>query len=305
MKGKIVFLVGPTAVGKSEVAVRLAESINGEIISCDSMQVYKGMDTLTSQPAPILRKKIAHHLAAVVSPGKEYSVCLWRAQAVKKIQEILKKKKIPLFVGGTGLYMSVLIDGIFEARAAKSIRSRLQKDLKHFGCAYLYNRLQSVDPQAARKIHPHDARRIIRALEVFTSTGQPISFLQKQRKGLFGQGYEIKIFCLNMEREALYQRIDTRVEKMFCQGLVAEVRGLLRKKLSKTAGSAIGIKELKGCFDGQYDLQEAKELIQRHSRNYAKRQLGWFRKDKRVNWINIAELEKPGQTACRIKKKLY
>ncbi|MDP2940862.1 MAG: tRNA (adenosine(37)-N6)-dimethylallyltransferase MiaA [Candidatus Omnitrophota bacterium] len=304
MKGMIVFLVGPTAVGKSEIAGRLAKKINAEIVSCDSMQVYKGMDILTSQPPAPLKRMVSHHLIGLLSPEREYNVSAYRCQAIEKIKQVLKKKKILLFVGGSGLYMSVLIDGIFEGKVASSIRRALYQELEHYGPAYLYNRLQAVDPQAAGKIHPHDTKRVIRALEVFSATGKTISSLQKERKGLIDEGYTVKIFCLNMEREALYQRINARVERMFRRGLVREVKKLSRRKLSKTAALAIGIRELGGYFDGQYDLAEAKQQIQRNSRLYAKRQLTWFRKDKRINWINIGKLEKAQDIACRIKKEL-
>ncbi len=157
--------------------------------------------------------------------------------------------------------------------------------------------------QAAGKIHPHDTKRIIRALEVFASTGKPISQWQKQRTGLSPE-YDVRIFCLNMEREKLYKRIEARVEKMFNQGLRAEVKRLLKSRLSKTATCAIGIKELKGYFAGLYDLEEAKHRIRRNSRLYAKRQLTWFRKDRRIKWLNISGREKPGAVAHKIWKKL-
>ena len=297
-------MVGPTAVGKTEVAVRLAGKINAEIISCDSMQVYKGMDIITSKPTPILRKKTPHHLINIVPPTREYNVSRYRQEALKKIRGVLKKGKIPLFVGGTGLYMSILVDGIFKAGPqSKSIRKRLYKEAKRLGSEYLYRRLQQVDPEAAAKIHPHDTKRIIRALEVFESTGKPISELQRQRKGL-GSEYEVKIFCLNIPRDKLYAHIEKRIERMFKQGLLAEVKKLLKLKLSQTASCAIGIKELKGYIDGLYDLEEAKRLIKKNTRNYAKRQLTWFRKDKRIEWLEIGDKETPMQVAERIVEKL-
>ncbi len=305
MKKRVIFIVGPTAVGKSKAAAYLASRINAEIISCDSMQVYKGMDILTSQPPLRLRNKIRHHLIGLISPGREYNVSQYRQQAVKKIKEIIKRGCIPLFVGGTGLYMSIVLDGIFkEGTQHKSIRKRLYRQAKLYGRLYLYNRLKKADPRAAAKIHPHDTRRIIRALEVFQATGKPISQLQKQRKGL-GAEYALKIFCLDMPRDKLYQRIDARVEKMFKQGLAAEVKKLLKLKLSRTASCAIGIKELKGYFDGLYDLREAKRRMKRNSRQYAKRQLSWFRKDKRIEWIEVKDKDTLKAAAQKIWKKLY
>ena len=303
-KRQIIFLVGPTAVGKSEVAVCLAKKINAEIISCDSMQIYKGMDIITSKPSLALREKIPHHLIDALSPAAEYNVSKYRRAALKKIKEVIERKKTPLFVGGTGLYMSILIDGIFKAKAEdKNIRERLYRKAEQKGNEYLYVKLKKVDPKAAVKIHPNDTKRIVRALEVFESTGKPISYLQKQRIGL-AEKYEVMIFCLDTKRDKLYKRINERVEKMFSKGLEREVKGLLKKRLSRTAAFAIGIKELKGYFDSLYSLEEAKCLMKRNTRQYAKRQLTWFRKDKRINWINIKEEEKPKDIAKNLWKEL-
>jgi len=303
MKDKIIFLVGPTAVGKTEIAVHLARKINAEIISCDSMQVYKKMDIITSKPSRALRKLIPHYLIDVLSPIREYNVSRYRKDALKKIKAVLKKGKVPLFVGGTGLYMSILVDGIFEAKSEnETVRKKLYKEAEDNGSAYLYNRLVKLDSEAAFKIHPNDTKRIVRALEVYETTGKPISQLQKQRKGLIDK-YEVSIFCLHIERDKLNQRIHRRLEQMFRQGLIEEVRSLLKLELSKTAHCAIGIKELKGFFCGAYDLEDAKKLMRRNTRLYAKRQLTWFRKDKRIEWINIADGEKPRETANRILNK--
>lgn len=300
---RIVFLVGPTAIGKSEVAVCLAKKINAEIISCDSIQIYKGMDIVSSQPSQILQKEVTHHVVGLVAPDKEYNVSRYRSQALKNVKEIIRKGKIPLFVGGTGLYMAILIDGIFKSRPEnKVLRRQLYRQAKHYGSCYLHDKLNKIDPVAAAKIHPNDTKRIIRAIEVFKSAGQPISKLQKERKGL-ADGYLVKAFCLNMQRNDLYKRIDQRVDSMFRQGLMQEVKKLLKHKLSKTASYAIGIRELRDYFKGIYDLAEAKRLIKRNTRWYAKRQLTWFRKDKRINCIEITDKDKPKEIAERIWKK--
>jgi tRNA dimethylallyltransferase len=305
MKPKIIFLVGPTAIGKTEIATILARKINAEIISCDSMQLYKGMDIITSKPSFALRKKIPHHLVNIVSPIKEYNVFRYRKAALEKIREISKKGKTPLFVGGTGLYMSIVIDGIFKSKAAnKKMRSFLYKQAQIYGSEYLYKKLERQDPEAALKIHPHDTKRIVRALEVLEITGRPISYLQKQRRGLSDK-YDIKIFGLNMDKEMLYKKIQQRVNKMFNLGLISEVKGLLRMRLSKTAAYAIGIKELKGYLGGVYDLDEAKRQMIRNTCQYAKRQMTWFRKDKRINWINLSDKERSREIVGRIWKELY
>lgn len=304
LKKKIIILVGPTAVGKSSVAICLAKKIGAEIISCDSMQVYRKMDIITSKAGTAQRKKIKHHLLDVIDPGKEYNVAKYRKDALLICEKILWQGKFPLFVGGTGLYYSIIIDGLFPAVPEdKSIRGKLLKRLAAKGSGYLYQRLVKTDPESARKIHPHDSKRIIRALEVYLKTGKPISVLQKTRVGL-GPEYEIKIFGLNSDRRFLYKKIDQRVDRMFRAGLAKEVRGLVKNKLSKTAACAIGIRELQGYFNGQYPLAEAKRLIQRNSRRYAKRQLTWFRKDKRIQWINIKSTESPAQITLKLWKKL-
>jgi len=303
-KKKIVFLVGPTAIGKTAIAIHLANKINAEIISCDSMQVYNSMNIVTSQPDRPQRKKVKHHLLAVVSPAKEYNVARYRRDAISICDKLFLKGKNPLFVGGAGLYYSIIIDGIFPAVPEdKLIRARLYKQLILKGNKYLYNKLAKVDPVSAKKIHLNDSRRIIRALEVYMKTGQPVSVLQKNRVGL-GKEYEIKIFALNADRQVLYHKIDQRVDKMFSAGLVDEVRKLLKLKLSKTACCAIGIRELERYFNGAHSLDKARSLIQRNSRRYAKRQLTWFRKDKRIQWINIKDKETPMEVAKRIWKKL-
>jgi len=303
-KPEILFLVGPTAAGKTLAGLQLGKKINAEIISCDSMQVYKGMDIITSKPPAALRKKIKHHLISMISPEKEYNVARYYRDALKKIKEIIKKGKTPLFVGGTGLYLSILLDGIFKLSTEnKIIRRKLYEEAGLKGSCYLYKRLKEVDPEAALKIHPNDTRRIVRALEVFQVTGKPISRLQKERRGLSDE-YAVRIFCLNMERDKLYSRIEKRIDTMFNQGLLAEVRRLLKLKLSKTAQSAIGIRGLKGYFAGLCDLDKAKSLMKKDTRNYAKRQLTWFRKDKRIEWLEVRDKETPASVANKIYKKL-
>lgn len=288
---QIFFLVGPTAIGKSTLAVRLARKLKCEIISLDSMQIYKGLDILSSKPSERMRKAIAHHLLDIASPNQNFDAALYRKSALKKIGEIHSRGKIPLFTGGTGLYMSVLIDGIFkEVKSDQALRKKLYAQAKGRGGDYLYRKLEAVDKTAAGKIHPHDLRRIIRALEVYRITGKPISELWKKRSGLSDK-YDLKIFGLNKYRQDLYNDINARVEKMFQNGLVNEVKKLLRKKLSLTCVQAIGIKEIRGYLEGVYDLSAARELLKKNTRNYAKRQLTWFRKDKRVRWIDAGKAD--------------
>jgi len=304
MKPRLIFLVGQTAVGKTDVAVELARKLNAEIISCDSMQIYRGMDIISSKPPKTFRKKVAHHLIDIVSPSREYNVSKYRKETLRAIKDILSRGKAPLLVGGTGLYMSILIDGIFDLKAKdEAIRKSLFRIAEERGNQFLHKKLQSVDQVAAEKIHPNDTKRIVRALEVFEATGKPISELQKQRKGL-SDAFDIRIFCINMEKDALNKRIDMRVKRMFRQGLVKEVKNLLRNKLSRTALYAIGIRELKGYFEKAYDLEEEKLQLKRNTRLYAKRQLTWFRKDKRIKWIRVSDKDKPKRIADLIWKEL-
>jgi len=244
------------------------------------------MDIISSKPSLSQRKKVSHHLIDIVTPQKEFNASLYRRNALKAIKSILKKKKTPLFVGGTGLYATAVLDGIFKGPGQdREIRQGLYRQAEKKGRRYLYQRLKKIDPQSARKIHHNDLKRIIRALEVWIKTKKPISQWQKEQQGIT-QDYDIKIYCLNRPRKELHARINQRVEKMFKSGLVNEVRCLLKQGLSKTASCAIGVKEIKDYLQGRYSLDEAKDLIKRHTRQYAKRQLTWFRKDKRIKWKN-------------------
>ncbi len=287
-KPRIIFLVGPTAIGKSNLAIGLAKKMNAEIISLDSMQIYKGLDILSSKPTESMRNEVSHHLLDIARPEDEFDAAAYRRLALRKINEIHKRGKIPLFAGGTGLYMSVVIDGIFkDAGKNEALRKKLYAQAKTKGSLFLYNKLKKIDPQAASKIHPHDLRRIIRAMEVYKLTGRPISKLWKTRKGLSDK-YEIKRLGLNKQREKLYKGVNLRVDEMFRNGLVDEVKGLLERKPGLTCIQAIGIKEIKGFLGGIYDLEYAKELMKKNTRNYAKRQLTWFRKDRRILWFDAS-----------------
>jgi len=304
-KPNIIFLVGPTAAGKTQAAIYLARKANAEIVSCDSMQIYKGMDIISSKPAIYLRRKIAHHLIDIIPPTKEYNVSRFYKEAKSKVRDILARGKTPLFIGGTGLYMSILIEGIFkQVKVDKNIRLSLWKKAEKYGSDYLHERLKKIDPQAADKIHPNDTKRIVRALEVFEATGKPISLLQQERSGL-AKEYNLKIFALDINRQKLYDRINQRVDKMFKQGLVGEIRRLLKLKLSKTASYAIGLRELKDYTQDLCSLEEAKEKIKLNTRQYAKRQITWFKKDKRITWIKVGSHDTPGEIAGKIWKKLY
>ena len=285
-KPKILFLIGPTAVGKTALSLKLARKINAQIISLDSMQVYQGIDILSSKPGLKPRQEIKHHLIDILSPDKEFDAACYRRLAVRAIKDIHQKGKIPLFVGGTGLYLKVLLEGIFTgASKDEDLRQELYREAETSGSEYLHQKLKEVDEESAARIHPHDTKRIIRALEVHKLTGKPISELRKKRKGLEDK-YEIAVFGLNKDREILYKSIDQRVDEMFERGLVDEVKKLLSGSLSLTCKQAIGIREIRDYLEGKHDLEQAKGLLKKNTRNYAKRQLTWFRKDKKIIWLD-------------------
>lgn len=300
LKRKIIFLVGPTAIGKSSIAIKLAKRIKAEIISCDSMQIYKELNIASDKPTKKTRAQIPHHLIDIISVENNYNVSNYRKQVLKAIDQIHKKDKIPIIVGGSGLYMKVLLDGIFSnGESDKKIRAKLYKQAKKYGNKFLYKRLKKIDKMSAKKIHPNDLRRIIRALEVYETTKAPISKLQKNTNGLL-KYYDVRIFGLELEREKLYERINSRVDRMFKKGLVAEVKKVLNKKLSKTAKGLIGVKEVKDFLDSKYSKDEAIRLVKRNTRHYAKRQLTWFRKEKRIKWIPINEQDNATKISSEI-----
>ena len=301
---KIIFIVGPTAVGKSDAAFLLAKEIDGEIIACDAMQVYKEISILSNKPSKEAVRKVRHHALGCVSVTREYDVVSFQKKVKTAISQIHKRKKIPIIVGGSGFYMKILLDGIFKGKAAsESFRLSLEKRIEAEGLESLYEELKKVDSASALKIHTHDKKRIMRALEVFSLHQKPISELQKKRKGLWGK-YDIRIFGLNYERAKLYQRINERVEKMFEDGAVLEIQKLASKKISKTAHTIIGVKEIQDFLKGNLSLAETKSLIQQKTRRYAKRQLTWFRQEKRLQWINIEDHDTSLSIASRIQKEL-
>jgi tRNA dimethylallyltransferase len=293
LKKKIIFLVGPTAVGKTDVAVKLARKLKAEIISCDSMQIYRGLDIGTQKPSLKLRKATPHHMIDILPPSREFSAADFRKRALRLIKVIHSKGKIPLFVGGTGLYMKALIDGLFPSPPKdERLRRELYKQAKRLGSGYLHKKLKGIDPSAAEKIHPNDLKKIVRSLEICHTTGKTVTELKAQTKSLTDE-FDIKIFGLIRPREELYRRIDERVDRMFEEGFLDEARKMSKKKLSFTASQAIGYREAFDYFKGKITLDEVKALIKKNTRHYAKRQLTWFRADKRVAWIPVKEEFEP------------
>ncbi|NPV26037.1 MAG: tRNA (adenosine(37)-N6)-dimethylallyltransferase MiaA [Firmicutes bacterium] len=286
----LAVIVGPTAVGKSAVAVEVAERVNGEIISSDSMQVYRGMDIGTAKIKPVEMRGIPHHLLDIRDPDEEFSVADFQTLVRRLISEINARGRLPILVGGTGLYVRSVIDQyeFGPSTPEPAIRQRLRALAEKEGPLTLHRQLAKVDPLAAQKIHPHDLRRTIRALEVFELTGQSISATQ-YAAGRWESLYELAMVGLIMDRTKLYQRINERVETMLAEGLVDEVRRLLDQGYTAEhkALQGLGYKEIIGYLNGNYDLVTAVELIKRNTRRFAKRQLTWFRRDPRIVWFDV------------------
>lgn len=289
---RVLVLVGPTAVGKTEAALRLAERLHGEIVSADSMQVYQGMDIGTAKPSLAERQRVPHHLIDVVAPGEPFSVADFQQLARQRISEIAARGRLPLLVGGTGLYVRAVIDhyNFIPADTDWSLRERLRQQAREAGLEALYYWLQQVDPTAASRIHQRDERRIVRALEVYQTTGQPLSFWEQQGSADSSR-YDLLMFGLTRPREQLYQRINLRVEQMVQQGLVEEARRLLAQGLDENliANQAIGYKELFAYLRGEESLLQAMEKLRQTTRRYAKRQLTWFRADSRIQWLDVSQ----------------
>ena len=288
----LIVITGPTAIGKTQLAFNLALNISGaEIVSCDSMAIYKEMNIGTSKPSREMREKVPHHLVDICSVKEEFNVAEYVRRAKECIQDIIARDKIPILVGGSLLYLYSLLDGIFQGPGKNpNLRRELIAIADARGVKYLYAKLAQIDPESANKIHAHDLRRIVRALEVWYTTGEKISELKKRRKGIY-EDYEVKIFGLSRDREKIYQAIEDRVDEMISQGLVEEVRKLWREGISMTAYQGHGYKEIIGYLENKYSLEEAVRLTKRNTRRYAKRQISWLRKDNRVRWINLDEFK--------------
>lgn len=309
MKAKLplVVIVGPTAVGKTEVGIRLAGKIGGEVISGDSMQVYKYMDIGTAKPTEQEMAGVPHHLIDVISPGEEFNVAKFQELVERSIQLIVNKGKIPILVGGTGLYVRSVIDeyDFTPPGGDNSLRLSMLKIAGEKGNEYLVEVLEKVDPAAAKRIHRNDTRRLIRALEVYQTLGRPISDFQYV-SGTAQLKYNLAYFGLSMNRQKLYEKIEKRVDIMIEKGLVHEVSGLLEMGYGpeKTSMQALGYKEILYYFGGLCTLAEAVLLIKRNSRRFAKRQMTWFKRDNRISWYDVENYNSLGEIANEIAIKV-
>jgi len=295
------FLTGPTAAGKSGVGIELAESIGAEIISLDSMAIYSGMDIGTAKPSRAELARVPHHLIDIVEPNQEFSLAEYRRLAESTAQEILSRGAAVLFVGGTPLYLKALLRGIFEGPPADwNFRRRLEQEAAA-DPELLHQRVAAVDARSADKLHPRDTRRLIRALEVLEKTGRPISDWQEQFDRPRAEE-TCRVFTLQWPREELYARINARVEMMFAEGLVDECRQLVSdgRTLGRTARQALGYREVLEHLDGKLTLAETIDLVQRRTRQFARRQLTWFRSLQECRDVELAGEVDPREVARRI-----
>ena len=293
-KPKVIVICGPTASGKTALSIELAKKINGEIISSDSMQIYKYMDVGTAKPTQEEMQGIQHYLLNFVEPNQRYSVAEFKKDAENAIEQILAKGKVPIIVGGTGLYVDSLIYGIEyqDIKLDENYRAELEKRVEKEGLETLYIEAQKIDSQAVEKISENDKKRILRILEIYHATGKNKTEQEiESRKN--GVKYDYKVFAINMDREKLYERINKRVDIMIEQGLIEEVENLLKKYNEfPTAMQGLGYKEVVEYLENKISKEEMIEKIKRETRRYAKRQLTWFRKNKQTIWIGPHDLQK-------------
>ena len=288
MKPKVIVICGPTASGKTALSIELAKQINGEIVSADSMQIYKDMDIGSAKPTKEEMQGIKHYLLDFVSPRDRYSVADYKKEATSAMEEIIKKGKTPIIVGGTGLYIDSLIYNIDypEIEFDEEYRKHLEKRVEQEGLQALYEEAMKIDEEAMKRISPKDQKRILRVLEVYHQTGKTKTEqeIESRKKEV---PYDYYVFALTMDRKILYDRINQRVDIMVQQGLIEEVQNIIKKyKEYPTAMQALGYKEVKEYLEGKTAKEEAIEKVKQETRRYAKRQLTWFRKNKQTIWLD-------------------
>ena len=289
MKLPLICIVGPTAVGKTEIAIQLARHLDAEIVSLDSRQIYRGMDIGTAKPTLAQQQAVPHHLIDCVNVDQPFSVAAYQRLADVAITEILERGKRAMAVGGAGLYFRGIIDGLFDGPSADAeIRAKLQREADEHGNIALHQRLRQCDPETADRVHPNNLVRVIRALEVYELTGKPISAFQGQWQKNEPR-YPFRAFGLNIPRQALYRRIENRADQMVEAGLIEEVQSLLAQGYPRNcvAMQSFGYKELIDYLDGKRTFDEAVALLKQNTRRFAKRQVTWFGNDPRIEWLDL------------------
>ncbi len=290
---KVIFVAGPTAVGKTKYAIEIARAFHGEIISADSMQIYKYMDIGSAKPTKEELAQAKHYLVDEIDPRDEFSAAEYQTLAKNYINQVFQKGMTPVVSGGTGLYLNSLIyDMDFSVMPKQAeFRRELEREAELFGPEHVHNRLKALDQAAAERIHPNNLKKVIRALEVLETTGERIR--EFQESFVPTKDYQSILIGLNRDRNELYQRIDQRVDLLMKAGLVREIEGLLEKGLTEhnISMKGIGYKEIIGCLHGEYDLEEAVRLVKRNTRHYAKRQLTWLRRYPDMIWFDLSAFE--------------
>ena len=292
-KPKVIIICGPTGIGKTSVAIKIAEAVNGEIISADSMQIYRHMDIGTAKPTPAEQDRARHHMIDIVNPDEHFDAALFSGIAHDKVLNLDARRIVPIVAGGTGLYIKALIHGLFGADPADpDIRTKLKGEVDAHGAGFLYERLAESDPDAVGRIHPNDTYRIIRALELTEATGKTISKHHGKHRFADKRFTVLKI-GLQMEREALYDRINQRVDVMIEKGLVDEVSGLLERGYSQDLKSmkSIGYRHMVDFIKGRVSIDETIRTLKRDTRRYAKRQMTWFNADPEIVWTKPDQVE--------------
>jgi tRNA dimethylallyltransferase len=297
----IIVILGPTGVGKTELSIQISGKFPVEILSADSRQLFRYLDIGTAKPAESVLKMVPHHFINMLNPDEYYSAGRFGRDARQKIEEIFDKKKVPLIVGGSGLYVKSLLEGFFEGELRnENIRGSLLGRLEKEGSQQLYQDLLKIDEVTAKRLHPHNGKQIIRALEVYLSTGEQLSELQK--KQMPAPEFQSLKFGLVKERQKLYEDIDRRVDQMFTDGLLAEVARILEMDYDKSLNSlnTVGYKEVIQYIDGKIDYETCVNLIKRNSRRYAKRQLTWFKPDEDIHWFKVEGISQIPEIASKI-----
>lgn len=302
----LIAVVGPTASGKTALAIALAKELGGEIVSADSMQIYRGMDIATAKPTPEEMAEVPHHLIGFWPPEKPFSVAQYAVLAREKIDDILRRGRVPVLCGGTGLYIKAIVDHIQyeeETGGDAVLRERLRRQAQDEGNLAVWRQLQAMDPQTAERIHPNNLGRVIRAIEVMQVSGRSIREQEERSRQAPCPYHVIQIGLRYRNRENLYERIGRRVDAMAEAGLPEEARAVRQQGLTATAAQAIGYKELYDWMDGTLPLEEALENLKRSTRRYAKRQLTWFGADARIRWIEPDALQ-AGETVTEQAMKI-
>ena len=298
----LVALVGPTAVGKSEVGVILARALGTDLLTADSRQVYVGMDIATDKPTPEQREAVSHRLIDLVEPDQRFNAGMYRQAALQEIERLYGERKLPLVVGGSGLYIRALVKGLCAAPPGDpAVRAEFAEAARRHEKGYLHRELVKVDPASAEELHPNDEVKIIRALEVQHLSGRPLSDAHREHRAA-APTWSPLILGLTRDRESLYRRIDQRVDRLFTSGVVRETEGLLARGYGRELASmkGLGYRQVAGFLAGDYDYDEAVRRLKRDTRHFAKRQLTWFRQEPGIKWVRVEEMENPECVADRL-----